>query len=91
MAVTLGAKGVLWVNDGAVEHTPAYTVTTVDTLGAGDVYHGAFALGVAENREIEDVVRWAAATAALKCSRFGGREGIPTRDEVEDFMKGNTP
>jgi len=89
VAVTLGAKGVLWVDDGVVEHTPAYTVTTVDTLGAGDVYHGAFALGIAENRGIEDVVIRAAAAAALKCTRFGGREGVPTRNEVEDFMKAN--
>jgi sulfofructose kinase len=89
IAVTLGARGVLWLNDGVVEHTPAYPVTTVDTLGAGDVYHGAFALGVAENRPIEDVVKRAAAAAALKCARFGGREGIPTGDEVEEFMKGN--
>ena len=87
VAVTLGARGVLWINDGVVEHTPAYTVTTVDTLGAGDVYHGAFALGIAEHRAIEEVVRRAAAAAALKCARFGGREGIPTRDDVEDFMR----
>ena len=89
VAVTLGAQGVLWINDGVVEHMPAYTVTTVDTLGAGDVYHGTFALGIAENRAIEEVVRWSAAAAALKCARFGGREGIPTRAEVDDFMKGS--
>jgi sulfofructose kinase len=82
----LGARGVLWLNDGVIEHTPAYTVTTVDTLGAGDVHHGAFALGVAENRPIEDVVKRPAAAAALKCARFGGRAGVPCTEEVDAFL-----
>jgi sugar/nucleoside kinase (ribokinase family) len=82
----LGARGVLWLNDGVIEHTPAYTVTTVDTLGAGDVHHGAFALGVAENRPIEDVVKRPAAAAALRCARFGGRAGVPCTEEVDAFL-----
>jgi sulfofructose kinase len=89
LAVTLGAGGVLWLDDGLVRHTPAFEIETVDTLGAGDVYHGAFALGIAEGREIEDVVLRAAGAAALKCSRYGGREGIPTKSEVDEFMEGH--
>jgi len=87
VGVTLGAEGMMWLDDGTMVRSPAYTVVAVDTLGAGDVYHGAFALGIAEGREIHDVVRRAAAVAALKCTRFGGREGIPSIEEVESFME----
>ncbi|MEA2011223.1 MAG: PfkB family carbohydrate kinase [Actinomycetota bacterium] len=89
LAVTLGARGTLWLDEGTAMHTPSYPIAAVDTLGAGDVYHGAFALGIADSRPIPDVVLRASATAALKCTRFGGRDGIPTRDEVDEFMEEN--
>jgi sugar/nucleoside kinase (ribokinase family) len=69
--------------------TPAFDVDTVDTLGAGDVFHGAFALGLAEQRPVEEVIRRASAVAALKCTRFGGRAGIPCSEDVDDFMRGS--
>ena len=89
IAVTLGSGGALWF-DGAADlrTTPAFDVDTVDTLGAGDVFHGAFALGLAEKRPIEEVIRRASAVAALKCTRFGGRAGIPCTEEVEEFLAG---
>jgi sulfofructose kinase len=86
LAVTAGADGVYWLADDAVRHLPAFPVRVVDTLGAGDVFHGALALGLAEDQPIEDALRLAAAAAALKCTRSGGRAGIPTRDEVEAFL-----
>ncbi len=89
LAVTLGARGTLWLDGGSAIHAPSYPVAAIDTLGAGDVYHGAFALGVAEGRPIPEIVMMASATAALKCTRFGGRDGIPSRDEVNEFMKEN--
>ena len=88
IAVTLGPDGVLWLDDGGrVRSTPAFIVDAVDTLGAGDVFHGAFALGLAEKRPIEEVIRRASAVAALKCTRFGGRAGIPRADEVDEFLR----
>jgi sulfofructose kinase len=54
----------------------------VDTLGAGDVFHGAYALAVAEGRDVERAARFAAEAAALKCTRFGGRRGAPRRAEL---------
>jgi sulfofructose kinase len=86
LAVTCGAKGV-WVRDqGVTSHVPGFKVDVVDTLGAGDVWHGAFALSLAEGRSELSAVRVANATAALKCTRFGGRKGAPTRAEVEAFL-----
>ncbi len=87
IAVTLGADGVLWLDQADdLRTTPAFDVDAIDTLGAGDVFHGAFALGLAEQRPIEEVIRRASAVAALKCTRFGGRAGIPCTEEVEEFL-----
>ena len=87
IAVTLGAAGVLWRDDDGETHSfPAFAVDVVDTLGAGDVFHGAFALGLAEGRSMDSVIRRASATAALKCTHFGGRAGLPSADEVDEFL-----
>jgi sugar/nucleoside kinase (ribokinase family) len=85
VAVTDGARGVLWLADGELRHMPAFPVAVVDTLGAGDVFHGGFALAVAQGQETADALSFATAAAAVKCTRFGGIAGAPTRREVEEF------
>lgn len=87
VAVTKGGDGVLWSDGTGARHTPAFPIEARDTLGAGDVFHGAYALAVAEGRRLDDIVRWASAVAAVKCARAGGRMGFPTRDEVSDFLE----
>jgi sulfofructose kinase len=82
VAVTAGERGVFWPGS----HQPAFEVEAVDTLAAGDVFHGAFAFGLTEGWEIADTIRFASAAAAIKCTRFGGRLGAPRRDEVEAFL-----
>jgi sulfofructose kinase len=62
-------------------------VQVVDTLGAGDVWHGAFALGLAEGMDESTAVRFASAAAALKVQRRGGRAGAPCRAEVEELLR----
>lgn len=86
-AVTDGAEGVWHSGPRGVLHTPAFPVEAVDTLGAGDVWHGAFALALAEGQSESDAVRFASAAAALKCTRPGGRAGFPTRAEVDGLMR----
>ncbi|WP_158516195.1 PfkB family carbohydrate kinase [Bosea vaviloviae] len=86
LAVTLGKDGVLFVENGETAHIPAFAVAAVDTLGAGDVWHGAFALALAEGQGERAAIRFASATAAIKCTRFGGRAGAPRREEVERFL-----
>jgi sulfofructose kinase len=84
--VTLGGHGVRWF-DGRDQHVaPAPRVDVVDTLAAGDTWHGAFALALAERRALPDAIGFATAAAALKCTHFGGRAGIPTRAEFERWM-----
>lgn len=88
-AVTRGEAGVLWIEaaaPGDVLRCPAFPVATVDTLAAGDVSHGAYALALAEGQRIVEAIRFAAAAAAIKCSRPGGRSGAPARGEVEAFL-----
>lgn len=86
LAVTNGAHDMLWLEEGNVRRLPAFPVHAVDTLGAGDVFHGAFTLALAEGRDIAAAMRFAAAAAALKCSRLGGSMGAPRRDEVDGLL-----
>lgn len=88
VAVTLGSKGVLWLDgEGRVQVLEAFPITARETLGAGDVFHGAFALALAERRSNADAIRFAAAAAALKCERTGGRATFPGRAEVEAVLE----
>jgi sulfofructose kinase len=84
--VTAGGDGVYSYVQGEMRHDPAFDVPVVDTLGAGDVWHGAFALALAEGRIETEAVRFASAAAALKVQRSGGRAGVPTRVELDDFL-----
>ncbi len=86
VAVTLGARGVAWRSAGRAGLVPGFAVTAVDTTGAGDVWHGAFTLALAEGQDPASAMRWANAAAAIKCSRAGGRRGTPTRAELERFL-----
>lgn len=86
LSVTSGSAGAWWLHQGRAGHEKAFPVEAVDTLGAGDVYHGAFALALGEGQDLAAARRFSAAAAALKCLRFGGIAGSPTRPEVEAFL-----
>jgi sulfofructose kinase len=87
VASTQGAQGTLWLDENQnLQRTPAFPVHTVDTLGAGDIFHGAFALAVTEGQELRQALRFASAAAALKCTRFGGALAAPQRTEVEELL-----
>jgi sugar/nucleoside kinase (ribokinase family) len=87
LAGTRGAAGTLWLDEHQnLQQTPAFPVHTVDTLGAGDVFHGAFALAITENQDIPAALRFASAAAALKCTRFGGAFAAPQRAEVSELL-----
>jgi sulfofructose kinase len=87
VAVTNGAGDALWCDAGEILRSPAFKVTAVDTLAAGDTFHGAFALAVMEGCSPSEAMRFAAAAAGLKCQKFGGSASAPTRGEVESFLK----
>lgn len=89
LAFTDGSDGVYWLDAGEVRHMPAFKIKAVDTLGAGDVFHAAFAVRLVETGDLIAAMRFASAAAAIKCTRVGGLMGAATRAEVDDFLKTN--
>ena len=86
LAVTHGPQDVLWREGPTLRRSPVLAIKAVDTVGAGDVFHGAFTLALAEDRELAGAVRFAAAAAGLKCTRIGGSGAAPYRAEVEAML-----
>jgi len=68
---------------------PVFSIVAVDTVGAGDAFHGAFTLALAEGQSEVEAMRFGAAVAGIKCTRLGGSAGTPRRSEVEAFMAEN--
>jgi len=93
VAITGGAAGTWWFDReaGSSRHVAAPKIKAVDTLAAGDVFHGAFAVGLAEAMPVEQALRFASAAAALKCQRFGGRLGAPDRAETLAMVAATWP
>lgn len=91
VCVTDGPAGALYLDGTALEQVSAVPVTAVDTLGAGDIWHGAFALLLAEGATERQAIVHANAAATLKCLSFGGRAGCPDRAATEKFLKENEP
>ena len=87
LCATAGSDGTYWLENDQVRHLPAFPVNAVDTLAAGDAFHGALALALAEGQNAEAATRFASAVAAIKCTRFGGGGGMPDRAEVETFLQ----
>ena len=88
VCVTLGAKGSLaWCNGREIV-TPAFPIDCVDSTGAGDCFRGAFAAACLRmpHGDIEEVLSYANAVAALNCRGLGSRGGLPTPDEVDQLM-----
>ncbi|HQH69529.1 MAG TPA: PfkB family carbohydrate kinase [Candidatus Hydrogenedentes bacterium] len=85
--VTLGADG--WVASAPEGRSKgnAFQVGVVDTVGAGDVFHGAYAYGLARDWPTARCAEFAAAVAAVKCTRVGGRAGIPTLGQALEFLR----
>jgi len=88
-AVTRGQAGVNWSEEGQLKSLAAYPVDAVDTTGAGDVFHGAYALAIGGGIGVAAAMSSASGAAALKGTRPGGRGGIPTMDDCVKFMRTN--
>lgn len=84
--VTIGDNGCMWIEGDEVMHQPSFPVNTVDTTGAGDVFHGALALGLSRGDNFAEAARFACAAAAMKCTKPGGREGIPDQASLLEFL-----
>ena len=87
VGVTLGREGFRWLEAERVRVFPGIDVDVVSTLGAGDVFHGAFALGLAEGRDVDDIIEWSSAAAAVKCTGRGAKDGFPIRADVTSLLE----
>lgn len=86
VAVTLGERGVLLLDDAGPIHIPAVPVTAVDPTGGGDAFSGSLAVFWAEGGSLREAARKAAAVAALTVTRLGTQTAFPTRAEVDAFI-----
>jgi ribokinase len=84
---TRGPEGVVIRRGGSEERLEAPAVEAVDTTGAGDCFNGVFAAGLAEGFDVAAAGRRGAIAAALSVTKVGAREGMPTRDELESFLR----
>ncbi|MCK5315216.1 MAG: hypothetical protein KAJ53_08840 [Anaerolineales bacterium] len=89
VVITLGDRGVIWKNYQGSGALHAFSVEAVDTTGAGDIFHGAFAFCIAGGCDWSNTLRYASAAAALSCTRRGARLSVPTNQEVVDFLARN--
>ena len=87
VGVTLGPEGFLWREHGREHRAEALAIRAIDTLAAGDVWHAAFGVALAEGQPVAMAARFANVAAAIKCERPGGRLGAPTRADVERRLK----
>lgn len=84
---TFGDKGSAVLSDDGYYFAPGYAVEVVDTVGAGDVYHGAYLFAIAKGMSPADSAQFANAVAAIKCTSIGGRSGIPNYEMTMQFMQ----
>ncbi|GAP12461.1 ribokinase [Longilinea arvoryzae] len=87
LIVTLGDQGVRWASTARQGYVPAFNVLAVDTTAAGDAFVGAFAAGLAEGRSVEESLRRGCAAGALTVTRAGAQPSLPTRAELEAFLR----
>jgi len=72
--------------EGKYFSMPCFDVDVVDTTGAGDVFHGAYIAAMLKGMDVKQSCRYASAASAVKCTRLGGRAGIPTHEQVLEFL-----
>jgi sugar/nucleoside kinase (ribokinase family) len=89
--VTLGRGGYAALDEAGLAAMGGFKVPVVDTTGCGDVFHAAYLFSLLEGRPLAERLEFANAAAALKCRELGGREGIPTLEELEAFLADPPP
>ncbi|WP_394752441.1 carbohydrate kinase family protein [Crenothrix sp.] len=87
VVITLGERGLIWQQGKTRGAFPAFSVNVVDTTGAGDAFHGAFAAAIALEMEWDEVLRYASAAGALCCTKAGARLGLPSYQAHWDLFK----
>jgi sulfofructose kinase len=84
---TLGRDGVLAWDGASFHYSPAFSIEAIDTTGAGDIFHAAFACALLEGNDIDSVLEFSCAAAALNCTAAGARGGIRPVAEIRKLMR----
>lgn len=89
---TFGKNGCKGYNENDYFEVPAFSknITVVDTVGAGDVFHGGYLAALCLGLNPKQAARYASAVSAIKCTAIGGRAGIPTKEMVEQYLSCGT-
>lgn len=87
VVITCGSRGGIIFDGKEINEYPAFLVEAVDSNGAGDVFHGAFAYGVVSGFDYYKCCVFSSAVSAIKCTKVGARDGVPKLDEVIEFLK----
>ncbi len=83
VVITLGERGLIWQHGQQSGTLPAIAINAIDTTGAGDAFHGAFAAGIAAGLDWLTVLRYASVAGSLCCTKMGARLGLPSKEEHE--------
>jgi sulfofructose kinase len=84
LIITHGEKGAYYITDGTLYHVAVPEVNAVDTVGAGDNFHAAFALALTRGFDFHQTVKFSVAVASLSCREYGGREGVPSWEQARE-------
>jgi sulfofructose kinase len=87
VVITLGDRGLIWQRGTKRGALPAFPIIAIDTTGAGDAFHGAFAAAVSSGMDWLDIIRYASAAGAFCCTRTGARPGLPSRKELHELQE----
>jgi ribokinase len=88
--ITLGAEGALLATSESKTHIPTFKIEVVDTTGAGDAFIGGFASMLVEGKTVESALKFASAAGALAATKAGAQPSLPSRQELEIFLKNKT-
>jgi len=92
VVVTMGAEGSLGIDsEGTHYQKPIVLAEERDTIGAGDVYRGAFIFALFDGKPLSDAMAFATAAASLSLRELGGRSSLPSRAEIDDLLKKAAP
>lgn len=87
VCATLGSRGALALLNGEFLSSPGFKVQTVDTTGAGDIFHGAFLYALWRNWPLKSILAFANAAAAINCAQLGARGGLTAPGDVLRFLR----
>ncbi len=87
VVITLGEKGLVWKRNNQSGSLAAYSINAIDTTGAGDAFHGAFAAALALDLEWNELLAYSSAAGALCCTKIGARQGLPFKSEHAELLQ----